>query len=59
MSKDTDLYPDAAIRDGADGAVVTGLCDVGLQSTLSLTVTDASGAATTTTGALDRTGIAP
>jgi len=53
------LYPDAAIRDGADGAVVTGLCDVGLQSTLSLTVTDASGAATTATGALDRTGIAP
>jgi hypothetical protein len=53
------LHPDAAIRDGADGAVVTGLCDVGLQSTLSLTVTDASGAATTTTGALDRTGIAP
>jgi hypothetical protein len=49
----------AVIRNGANGRVATGLCDVGRQSVLGLTVTDATGASTTTTGALDCTGIAP
>ena len=54
----TPVY-NAVIRVGAHSSVVTGLCDVNHGSTLDLTVTDATGASTSTTGALDCTAIAP
>ncbi|MEY9931249.1 hypothetical protein ABH926_005898 [Catenulispora sp. GP43] len=54
----TPVY-NAVITHGANGQVVTGLCTVDLESTLSLTVSDSTGASTTTTGALTCSGIAP
>ncbi|MEY9892845.1 hypothetical protein ABIA31_006523 [Catenulispora sp. MAP5-51] len=49
----------AAITHGANGQVALGLCTVKRQSALSLTVTDSTGATTTTTGGLDCSAIAP
>lgn len=54
----TPIY-NATIRNGANSAVVTGLCDVNHQSALNLTVTDSTGASWSTTGGLDCSGIAP
>lgn len=54
----TPIY-NAVIRNGANSQVMTGLCDVNHQSAVGLTVTDSTGASTTTTGGLDCSGIAP
>jgi hypothetical protein len=54
----TPIY-NAVIRNGANSQVVSGLCTVNRSSTLGLTVTDHTGAGTSTTGGLDCSGIAP
>ncbi|WP_194909513.1 hypothetical protein [Catenulispora rubra] len=54
----TPIY-NAAIRGGANGQVVIGVCDVNRQGSLDLTVTDSTGATWDTTGGLDCSGEAP